>query len=116
MAKLRLTYDMAPEPNGSDTIIPYNRNGIFDDSWLGYDPSGVLFSIDPTLYYGIHLEFVNRMYCIGTFANNISVNETVGRLDFNGSGITSGTSGGASGANLNVNINGTPYKIALRNL
>ena len=113
MAKLRLIYNEAQAVNSSETIIPYNLNGVFSDSWLGYDPLGVLFSIDPTLWFGLYMDIKNGQNYIGTYTNNIGTDNAINAIIFNGAGITSGTSGGNSGQHLNVAINGSNYKINL---
>ena len=115
MAKLRLIYNQAPVANSNDGFMPYNDNGTFGDSWLGYDPNNdILYSLDSFTYLGLRLDFPSEEYSIGTSTNNITCDENAGTINFNGAGITSGTHGGNTNQHLNIVVNGSNYKINLR--
>jgi len=120
---------------GGDIGIKFNfLTGVFNyGNWGANIYSLSLVFANNTIYtsnyyatYGTFVDYTNKKTYLGDYDNNLGIanlkldytiftlNNTT-RINLNGTGITSNTSGGTSSTHLIVFINGTQYKIQLRN-
>lgn len=105
--------------NPTSPYIPYNGGAAgFLDSPLRFDTSagGRLATWYAGQQKGLLIENNGNLTTIG---DSITIKVGSGlpgvAMTANGAGITSGSSGGASGQHLVIGVNGTGYKIPLNN-
>jgi hypothetical protein len=109
------------DPAGNDAskieIIGYNINlKVTNNNFsLNFDDSNNLIeTVSNSNYIGIKLDFQNDKYTLGSTSEYIGI-DTANNTLIAGANLLSGTSGGNSGQHLKININGTNYKIELKN-
>jgi hypothetical protein len=78
------------------------------------DNSGLIKTQYGNLDFGLKLDFINNKYTLGDTTEYIGI-DTANNTLIAGANLLSGSAGGASGQHLKININGTNYKIELRN-
>lgn len=110
--------------NPTNLRIPFNRNGIFEDSPLQTPTTDELYCLEGTAGNVQGLSIDNRsatqLYKFGDIDNLnlgtiIILDPVLGRIGLDGTGIISATAGANSANHLVVYIAGVQYKIQLKN-
>lgn len=101
--------------NPSYQALPYNAGNVFLDSAIYQsDLVKYLSTREPSgNEAGIILDFNNRTFVLGDSETFINIGSGTLGIYIQGIGITSSTSGGASGQHLIVKVNGINQKIQL---
>lgn len=101
--------------NPSYQALPYNAGNVFLDSAIyQFDAISYLSTREPSgNEAGITLDFNNSSFILGDSDSYINIGSGTLGIYIQGIGITSPTSGGASGEHLIVKVNGVNQKIRL---
>jgi hypothetical protein len=117
MPGIRFTSFNNRSQNPSFESLPYNAGNVFLDSCIFQGANNYLSSRDPSgNEAGITLDFNNGSFLLGDGDSFINIGAGTGGIVIQGIGITSPTSGSASGQHLIIKVNGVNQKIKLNNL
>jgi hypothetical protein len=106
--------------NPTSGFLPYNNAGTFADSGVFQETASKIATYFTGTEQGLTLDNAAFIFGMGDFdsqQNGLSflIDDTNRLFRFTGTGITSGSSGGASGQYLIINVAGTDYKLQLLN-
>jgi len=88
---------------------------VFNGHSLIIDDGGeIIYTKGSNTQNGLILDFGSEKFTLGSTTEYIGI-DTLNNTLIAGANLTSGTSGGNSGQHLKININGTNYKIELKN-
>jgi len=142
MAAIVISSNNGLKTNQTTPFIPYNNNGVFENSILEMREENILGTTrapgDDGTVTGLFIDNENGLYQFGDFGNefngcniildseygnitfstpanfNINLNGT-GRIYIDGTACIAATAGLTSNRYLSLSINGTDYKILLLN-
>jgi hypothetical protein len=100
-SQYNINFNLFPSPGNNVSLKLDGINNIIYSNYQGND-------------IGLKLDFQNDKYTLGSTTEYIGIDPTNNTL-IAGANLLSGSAGGASGQHLKININGTNYKIELRN-
>lgn len=110
--------------NPTNTYLPFNRGGNFEDSPLSSPTVDELYMFDATqsVIQGLAIDnrVISQNYQFGDIAGSndgtvLVIDPVVGTIGFGGTGIVSATAGANTANHLVIYLNGVQYKIQLKN-
>ena len=123
MAAIVISSASGAQVNPTNTFLPFNRGGEFKDSPLRSPTIDELYMIasDAVNLQGLSIDnrAASQKYFLGDFNNSnlgttLTLDPIAGTIGFLGTGLTSATAG-TNAAHLIIYINGSQYKIQLKN-
>ena len=124
MAAITITVPSSGGINPTNTFLPFNRAGNFEDSPLSSPTVDELymFDVSQAIIQGLAIDnrVISQNYQFGDIdsQNNgtaLVIDPVNGTIAFNGSNLIAATAGSPNG-HLKISISGNPYKIQLLNV